>query len=86
MARRSVMTLFSAPADPWSHRTRLVLAEKGIAIELVNVGEGETIAADRASRRSWLEARDYRVLEIRAADVERDLEAELARLQGMMAE
>ena len=31
------MTLFSAPADPWSHRTRLVLAEKGISIELVNV-------------------------------------------------
>jgi RNA polymerase-associated protein len=37
VARRSVMTLFSAPTDPWSHRTRLVLAEKGIAIELVNV-------------------------------------------------
>lgn len=36
MARRSVMTLFSAPTDLWSHRTRLVLAEKGIAIELVN--------------------------------------------------
>ena len=36
MARRSVMTLFSAPADPWSHRARLVLAEKGISIELVN--------------------------------------------------
>src|SRR6266851_1670096 len=31
------MTLFSAPADPWSHRTRLVLAEKGIVIDLVNV-------------------------------------------------
>jgi RNA polymerase-associated protein len=30
------MTLFSAPTDPWSHRTRLVLAEKGISIELVN--------------------------------------------------
>jgi RNA polymerase-associated protein len=30
------MTLFSTPIDPWSHRTRLVLAEKGIAIELVN--------------------------------------------------
>ena len=28
--RRSVMTLFSRPADPWSHRTRLVLAEKSI--------------------------------------------------------
>src|SRR5271169_6902446 len=37
VARRSVMTLFSAPGDPWSHRTRLVLAEKGITIELVNV-------------------------------------------------
>ncbi|RZN10220.1 RNA methyltransferase, partial [Bradyrhizobium genosp. SA-3] len=57
-----------------------------IAIELVNPGEGETIAADRASRRVWLEARDYRVLEIRAADVERDLEAELVRLAGMMAQ
>ncbi len=37
MVRRSVMTLFSAPTDPWSHRTRLVLAEKSIAIDLVNV-------------------------------------------------
>jgi stringent starvation protein A len=37
VARRSVMTLFSVPSDPWSHRTRLVLAEKGITIELVNV-------------------------------------------------
>jgi RNA polymerase-associated protein len=31
------MTLFSAPTDPWSHRTRFVLAEKGIAIDLVDV-------------------------------------------------
>jgi RNA polymerase-associated protein len=30
------MTLFSAPTSPLSHRVRLVLAEKGIAIELVN--------------------------------------------------
>ena len=34
------MTLFSAPADPWSHRTRLVLAEKGIDIEIVSVTPG----------------------------------------------
>lgn len=38
--RRSVMTLFSKPADPWSHRTRLVLAEKGINIDIVDVEEG----------------------------------------------
>jgi RNA polymerase-associated protein len=37
VARRSVMTLFSAATDPWSHRTRLVLAEKGIGIELIDV-------------------------------------------------
>jgi len=37
VARRAVMTLFSAPTDPWSHRARLVLAEKGIAIDIVSV-------------------------------------------------
>jgi tRNA/rRNA methyltransferase len=57
-----------------------------IAIELVNPGESETIVADRAARRAWLEARDYRVIEIRAADVERDLAAELERLQAMVGE
>ena len=39
-SRRSIMTLFSAPADPWSHRTRIVLAEKGIDIEIVSVIPG----------------------------------------------
>ena len=38
--RRSVMTLFSKPTDPWSHRTRLVLAEKSINIDIVDVDEG----------------------------------------------
>jgi RNA polymerase-associated protein len=38
--RRSVMTLFSKPTDPWSHRTRLVLAEKSITIDIVDVDEG----------------------------------------------
>src|SRR5260221_4959625 len=31
------MTLFSALGDSWSQRARVVLVEKGIAIELVNV-------------------------------------------------
>jgi tRNA/rRNA methyltransferase len=52
-----------------------------IAIELVNPTESEAIVADRAGRRTWLEARDYRVVEMRVADVERDLEAELVRLE-----
>ncbi|HSN72495.1 MAG TPA: glutathione S-transferase N-terminal domain-containing protein [Steroidobacteraceae bacterium] len=33
----AVMTLFSRPDDPWSHRTRLVLAEKGITVETIDV-------------------------------------------------
>ncbi len=41
MVRRAVMTLFSAPTDPWSHRTRLVLAEKGLSIDVVNVDVGK---------------------------------------------
>ena len=38
--RRSVMTLFSKPTDSWSHRTRLVLAEKSINIDIVDVDDG----------------------------------------------
>jgi len=36
-SRRSVMTLFSRPTDIHSHRTRLVLAEKNINIEIATV-------------------------------------------------
>jgi stringent starvation protein A len=35
------MTLFSAPGDPWSHRTRIVLAEKSIGIDIVSVEPGK---------------------------------------------
>ena len=57
-----------------------------IAVELINAGESEAIAADRASRRAWLEQRDYRVIEMRVGDVEADLEAELVRLDTMRLE
>ena len=39
--RRSVMTLFSGATDPWSHRTRLVLSEKGINIDVIDVDKGD---------------------------------------------
>ncbi|MEA3275682.1 MAG: stringent starvation protein SspA [Pseudomonadota bacterium] len=35
--RRSVMTLFSDPTCPYCHRVRIVLAEKGIAVDIVDV-------------------------------------------------
>lgn len=37
--RRSVMTLFSGDADVYSHRVRIVLAEKGINVDIVPVDE-----------------------------------------------
>jgi len=38
--RRSVMTLFSSATCPESHRVRVVLAEKGITVEILNVDGG----------------------------------------------
>ena len=39
------MTLFSSPTDFYSHRTRLVLAEKNIRVEVVKV-EGTDLPED----------------------------------------
>ena len=36
----AVMTLFSRADDPWSHRTRIVLAEKSIHVETIDVQGG----------------------------------------------
>jgi tRNA/rRNA methyltransferase len=55
-----------------------------IAIELINPNETDTIAKDRATRRGWLEARNYRVLDVTVADVERDLAGELDRLAALL--
>lgn len=38
--RRSVMTLFSGDSDVYSHRVRIVLAEKGINVDIVSVDAG----------------------------------------------
>ena len=35
--RRSVMTLFSAPTEAQSHRTRIVLTEKDITVDVIDV-------------------------------------------------
>jgi len=56
-----------------------------LAIELINPDETEVIARDRASRRQWLEQRGYKVIDVAAADVERDIESELKRLEASLA-
>ena len=35
--KRSSMTLFSDPRDHYSHRTRMVLCEKGVSVDIVDV-------------------------------------------------
>ncbi len=35
--KRSIMTLYSDPLDIYSHRVRIVLAEKGIAVDILEV-------------------------------------------------
>ncbi len=39
-SKRSVMTLFSDPVCPYCHQVRMVLAEKGIAVDVVDVDAG----------------------------------------------
>lgn len=39
--KRSVMTLYSGVNDPYSHRVRLVLAEKGINVDVIEVHPDE---------------------------------------------
>jgi tRNA/rRNA methyltransferase len=57
-----------------------------IAIELINPDETEVITRDRSAREAWLEARGYRVVSMRAADIEADLAAQLDRLEAGMME
>jgi tRNA/rRNA methyltransferase len=49
-------------------------------IELAPADEAPDAAAARAERRSWLAERGYRVIEVRAAEVEAEPEAILARI------
>jgi RNA polymerase-associated protein len=37
MVRRSVMTLYSGEIDPYSHQVRIVLAEKAVTVDILNI-------------------------------------------------
>jgi len=41
VAKRSSMTFYSDAMDHYSHRVRIVLSEKGVAVEVVNVESGD---------------------------------------------
>lgn len=39
MMKRSIMTLYSGALDIYSHQVRIVLAEKGVSVDIVNVDD-----------------------------------------------
>ena len=39
MLKRSVMTLYSGALDPFSHQVRIVLAEKGVSVDILSIDE-----------------------------------------------
>ena len=41
--KRSIMTLYSNPLDIYSHRVRIVLAEKGVSVEVINTDHPEKL-------------------------------------------
>jgi tRNA/rRNA methyltransferase len=53
-----------------------------MVIDLLPVDESEEAAKTRAARRAWLVDRGYRVIDVQAADVERDVKAVLDRIAG----
>jgi stringent starvation protein A len=42
VAKRTVMTLYSNARDPYSHQVRIVLAEKGVNVDIHNVNANNT--------------------------------------------
>ena len=44
VTKRSSMTFFSDPASHYSHRVRIVLAEKGVTVDIVDVDPDNPLA------------------------------------------
>jgi tRNA/rRNA methyltransferase len=66
------------PVGP--HITDFVSFPLKCVVELAPAEETDEATKGRAERRAYLTERDYRVVEVKSADVERDLAAVLARL------
>src|SRR6185295_5950262 len=41
--KRSIMTLYSGPLDIYSHRVRIVLAEKGVSVDVINADSSDKL-------------------------------------------
>jgi len=71
------------PVGP--HITDFVSFPLRVIIDLVPPDESAAAAKTRAARRAWLAERDYRVVEVRAEEVDADVGKLLDRLNELMA-
>src|SRR5262249_10101482 len=71
------------PVGP--HITDFVSFPLRVILDLVPPDEGAEAAATRKERRSWLAERGYRLIEVRAEEVERDVTQVLDSLDGRIS-
>jgi tRNA/rRNA methyltransferase len=77
--------LFKRATPIGPHINDFVSFQQRLVIDVVPDDEGEAAAKARAGRQAWLEERDYRVVAIKALDLERDLPAVLDSLAAALA-
>jgi tRNA/rRNA methyltransferase len=77
--------LFKRQTPIGAHINDFVSFSQRAVIDLVPDGESEAAVQARAERHAWLRARDYRVVQIRPADVERDVAGVLDSLEAALA-
>ena len=83
--RRFANAGFKRQTPVGRHVTDFVSFPLHIVIDLVPADEGPDAATARAARNVWLVERDYRVIEVKAADVERDVEVVLEQIAQEVA-
>jgi len=67
-----------------AHITDFVSFPLRTVIDLVPADEPEEAAARRAEKRAWLAAHDYKVVEVRAEEIEADVRAVLEKLSSVI--
>jgi len=80
--RRFAGLSFKRQTPIGTHIADLVSFPLRVVIDIVPDDESETVARSRTDRRAWLAARDYRVIELRAGEIDADVDAVLERLHA----
>jgi len=83
--RRFAGAGFKRQVPVGAHITDLVSFPLRVVIDVVPENESEAAAKTRARKRAWLAERDYRIVEVRTAEVEADAKAVLERLAAFIA-